>query len=169
MGFLKTMLNGGVSSSDTSSNTSGTTTGTGTTTQNLNGAQTGALGNVSDLASTLIDNPTKNLQPLQTAAVNKVNAGFSSTLPSLRAALLSAGGDASGKFGNAVAGANMARIGQIADTNTSFANMALQQQNQGASLAMQLLNHIFGSTTTGTSSTNNVGSSSTSGWNLGLG
>ena len=165
MGFLS----GSVSSNK--SQQSGSTSGTGTTTQTLTGGQSDALGGVGDLIKRLLANPAKSLEPLQTGAINKVNAGYASTVPSLRASLLSSGGDSSGKFGLAAAGANQARMGQIANTNTEFAQKALDQQSQGASLAMQLLSHIFGSSTaqTGTSQQSGSGSSTQFGGGTSLG
>lgn len=164
MGFLF----GGFSSQKSKSTNQQSGTQSGTQTQNLNAPQSDALTSVSSLIQSLLSNPTKSLDPLKQQADNSTNASYTSTLPTLREAMLSAGGDASGKFGNAVAASNQARIGKLADNNTNFANMALQQQNLGSSLAMQLLNHVFSQSTTGDYNSSGSGTGSQSGFNAGF-
>ncbi len=79
-----------------------------------------------------------------------MNADYTGGWQGLRDKLLASGGTASGKFGTAARQMEMGRVNKLADTNTAYDAMALQQKNNAASLAERLLGLNFGQTTTGT-------------------
>lgn len=105
--------------------------------------QEGLVGPVSGYANRLLTDPAAGLEPIRAGMRNTVNSSFSGVDAGLRDKMLASGGSASGKYGKAVLGADLARRGALAGVDTDVAQMILQQQNQGASLAERLLSVPF--------------------------
>lgn len=112
----------------------------------------------------LMQNPQAYLQPFQTQARNQVNANYSGLADTLRQKFLSTGGGSSGKYGLALAGGETARLGDLSNVDTNFAQQAASLPiTAGVPAATSLLGMNFG----GTSSTS--GSDTSSGKNVGPG
>lgn len=98
--------------------------------------------------SDLMMNPAQGLEPFKTAATNTINQGFSAMPQTLAARYLGSGGTKSGKYGRAARLAETSRLGQLANVENQFGQMAVQRQDQGAALLQQLLGMNFGQYTT---------------------
>jgi hypothetical protein len=97
--------------------------------------------------SRLMTEPAAGLAPIRTAMRGNVNARYSALPDTLATKMLAHGGARSGKFGTAMRQSEMARLGELGDVESTIAQMILDQQQEGASLAERLLSQNFGQTT----------------------
>ena len=123
-----------------------TNTSTPTLSPELQGLQDKLLGYSGDL----MDNPSAGLQPLKTAATDNINRGYGTVIPQLMRRMSTLGYGSSGKTGNLMFQTDIARQGDLSNLESQFAQMILNQQNQGANLGMNLLNSGRGISSTST-------------------
>lgn len=108
--------------------------------------------------------PTAGLAPIRNAGLQQINQAYSGVPGQVAQQMASRGYGSSGKMGDAMYKTNLARAGSVSGLEGQLANMGIQQQQYGASLAEQLLNSLKGTsnTTTGTTygTSNQQGTSS---------
>lgn len=146
----------------TSSTGSSNSTGSSSTQRTLTPYQSSLQQPLSQYIMQLMQNPQAAVAPFANQARNNINDNYSGLADSLRQQFLGNGGGASGKYGTALAGANVQRLGQLSNSDSGFAQTAAQLPLQGAGLAEQFLGQNFGQTTNGTQtgSTSSNGTSS---------
>jgi len=106
--------------------------------------------------------------PAASAAREGINANYSGVADTLRQQFLGGGGGgASGKAGDAGLTSDLARRGQIASSDTGFAQTAAMLPLTAAGLAQNLLGTNLGSTNTGTTTTSGAANTSTAGTSAG--
>ncbi len=137
----------------------------GTRTKTLLPEQSSVLGLLSDTIQGKLTQPQAGLEPLKTQARQQVNDIYSGGWQGLRDKMLGSGGGRSGKFGMAARNMEQARLGQLSALEPQFANLALQQEQLGSSLAAALLGMDFG----GSFSQQGSGSGTQKGSNWGFG
>lgn len=102
-----------------------------------------------------MNDPGAGLEPLRAAARTGVNSTYSGAEDTIAGKLLTHGGR-SGKFGKAVMGTELARLGELGGVDMDFSRLMLEQQDRGSSLAERLLGIAFenegGTTSTGSQS-----------------
>lgn len=162
--LLSSLFN--TTSSTTGANNSTTNTGTTGTTgstyaQTLTPAQQAAQAQLSKTISAISTNPQAFVAPAASAAREGINQNYSGVADTLRQQFMGgSSGGASGKYGGASLTSDLARRGQIASSDTSFANTAAMLPITGAGLAQNLLATNLGGTTAGTSATTGTGTTS---------
>lgn len=87
---------------------------------------------------------------MKTAAQDNVNRRYASMPGKISQSMAARGFGSSGNFGNSMYASDFQRSGDLSDLDAQFAQMGINQQNQGASIAQQMLAMTRGSTTTGT-------------------
>ncbi|HLG99820.1 MAG TPA: hypothetical protein VKX49_26155 [Bryobacteraceae bacterium] len=109
-------------------------------------------------------NPQSTVQPFQQQAANQINQNYNGLADSLRQQFLSTGGGSSGKYGMALAQANLQRAGQLAGNDTSFQQTAASLPLEASQIAQALLGMNFGQTSQTSASGNQqqTGASNTS-------
>lgn len=162
------------SSQNTTQNVS--TSGTGTTTRNLTPYQTALQAPLFDYIRKLMTpgGATAAVAPYAAQARDQANSTYGGLADSLRQQFLATGGGTSGKYGMALAGGNLARLGALQGVDTEAATTAAALPLTAASLAQQMLGQTYGQTTTQagteTATGSATGSSKTgsSGFNLSI-
>lgn len=147
----------------------GTTTGTenGNTSRNLSPEQVQAQSQLGKIISALSTNPQKFLAPAQNQAREGVNADYSGVADSLRSQFMGGAGAPSGKYGTAAIKSDMARRGQLAGVDSSFASQAAMLPITASGIAQQLLNTNLGQSVTGTQTGTQTGTGTTTGTTTG--
>lgn len=177
MSFLATLFSGngsqpavGAGFGSTSASTSGTSSTTGTqsgtqsTQRTLTPYQSSLQQPLSQYIMQLMQNPQAAVAPFANQARNNINDNYTGLADSLRQQFLGNGGGASGKYGTALAGANVQRLGQLSNSDSGFQQTAAQLPLTAAGLAQQFLGMDFGQTssTSGSSGSDTTANQTTS-------
>jgi hypothetical protein len=89
------------------------------------------------------------IKGMQTSAVNNVNQSFAGMPRTIASRLSGLGFGKSGKLGTAMFNSDASRLNDISGLNSQFAQMGLNEQNTGSSLAEALLGLTMGTTNLG--------------------
>jgi hypothetical protein len=149
----------------TNSTQTGSNYGTSNYTKNLTPFQSELTGPLSQFISQSMTDPQALVAPFAAGARDNINSTYAGLGDTLRQQFMGTGGGSSGKFGMALAGGNLQRLGALQQSDTGFAQEAAQLPFQGANLAEQLLGQNFG----GSTSTTGGGTSTSSGTTVGPG
>lgn len=112
---------------------------------------------LSGYGTSLIDNPGAGLEPIRAGLKAGVNTRYAGAPQAIADKMLAFGGTGkSGKFGRAVRGSEMSRLGEQGGVDNSIAGMMLNRQDQGSQILQSLLGINFGqdTETSGTSTMN---------------
>ena len=110
----------------------------------------------------MIQNPSAGLAPQKTAAIQNVNQAYAPMGDNLMEQLAARGFGRSGQAGVGMRNIALGRAGAVAGLEPQFAQMALQRQMGGMSLAESLLGLNRGSSMSGSSSSQSTQTSTPS-------
>ena len=105
--------------------------------------------------------PTAAFAPVRNAGLQQINQAYAGVPGQVAKQMASRGYGSSGAAGDAMYRANLARAGSVSSFEGDLAQKAIEQQNFGSTLGMQLLNAGRGTSTTSSGTT--AGTSSSSG------
>lgn len=127
-------------------------TSTSTTTPSWSPDMQDLLSQITAYSKGLITDPEAGTGPIKSNLQQKVNKRYAVMPAQISRELASRGYGSSGGMGEAFFRSATARSGELNDVDSAIANLILQQKNQGASLADQLLSMTRSTTTNGTGS-----------------
>jgi hypothetical protein len=119
--------------------------------------QQDAIAQFSPFVKQLMSDPSAGLEPMRRTAMGRVNNNFVGAPQLVRNKFSTGGGNRSGRTGRAGIDLEMGRLGQLAGVNSQYDQMASDRQMQGASLIQQFLGQNFGTSTSATSTSHQIG------------
>jgi len=141
---------------------------TSTTKQILTDEQKAIMSQFSSLLGNRLSDPSAGTAPIRTAARNSINNNYSGAVDAIRTKMLSAGQGASGKFGRAMMGSELSRLGDLSDYENTFSKYLLDRSDSTLSLAQQFLGQQFETQTKGTGTSTIQGNRLSNGLGSGL-
>ncbi len=159
------------SSTDTSFQNSGTTANQGAVSKTLSPEQAAIQPSIFATLQKYMMDPQDAVNPSRMAARNQVNNDYSGVADRVRQQFLTTGGGSSGKAGQAQLQSSIGQAGDLANADNTAAQAAAALPLTAEQLAAQFLGINMGQTSSSTGQTSNqgTGTSSTTGVNAGIG
>jgi hypothetical protein len=115
------------------------------------------MSQLQNYSTSSIANPQANFAPIRQAGLDQINRSYMDLPQELTQQLSRRGYGSSGQLGNTLFRTGLARSGAVSGFEGSLAQEGINQQNRGATLGTQLLQLGRGTSTTGTSTSPDVG------------